>query len=65
MLDDEARAEREARRETEHAERARFAAAVGATEGLCTVAEAAMVGALEAVGYRRHKRGEWRRRRGG
>jgi hypothetical protein len=62
--DDDARAEREGHRAAARAERARFAAAIDATAELCAAAEAALVDALEAAGYRRHKRGEWRRRRG-
>ena len=58
----------ERRRQEEEAalwneERERLEALVAPVEGLCEAAEILYRAALLAAGYRRHQRGEWRRKR--
>ena len=57
------RTERTAQAEALHAEQARLAALDAPLETLCELTEALVHAALLESGYRRHKRGEWRRRR--
>jgi hypothetical protein len=62
--DAERRAERRAETERWEAERARVEAADEAVVGWCNLAQALLGSALDAAGYHRHDRGQWRRRRG-
>ena len=63
-LDAAERARRRAGAERPGAERARLAPLEAATDALDGLAEALARAAPAAHGYRRHKRGAWRRRRG-
>jgi predicted nucleic acid-binding protein len=64
QLDTIDRDEREAERQAERAERERFDAEDRAVAVWCKDVEAVARVALGAAGYHRHKRGEWRQRRG-
>ncbi len=59
----ERREERAARRERERAERERWAALEAPADELAELTDALAGVALVLAGYRRHDRGEWRRRR--
>ena len=61
LLDREARA---AERETDRARRAEMEALDRPIEALDELADLLTEAALVAAGYHRHKRGEWRKRRG-
>jgi hypothetical protein len=58
------REEREATRAARRAERAELEALEGALERMCQQAELLARAALVAAGFRQHKRGEWRKKRG-
>ena len=62
--DEDQREQRAARRERERAERERWAALEGPTDELAELTDILVTVALADAGYRRHARGEWRRRRG-
>jgi hypothetical protein len=64
QLDTIDRDEREAERQAERAERERYDAEDRAVAAWCEDVEAVARAALGAAGYHRHKRGEWRKRRG-
>jgi hypothetical protein len=61
--DSQERAEREAHRQQARDERRRLEAAEAAAQELAEQAELVLRAALLVAGYRRHDRGEWRRRR--
>jgi hypothetical protein len=63
-MDERERQEREEARQTERAERAYEQALAEQLDRLCELADLAARAALLAAGFRRHNRGEWRRRRG-
>ena len=65
QLDALDRAQREAVREAQRAIDAELAEIDGPLNELDTLAEGLARAALLAAGYRRHKRGEWRKTRGG
>ena len=58
------REERQAKAAAERLERENWWAKDAEVKTLCALAEALAARSLEAAGYHRHKRGEWRRRRG-
>ena len=58
------REEREAERAARRAERAELEALEGALDRMCQQAELLARAALVAAGFRQHKRGEWRKKRG-
>jgi len=62
-LDAEERQVRARRAAALEAERRRLAALDGPTARLCDVADALAAGALLLADYRRHDRGDWRKRR--
>ena len=55
---------RQAKAAAERLERENWGAMDAEVKTLCALAEALAARSLEAAGYHRHKRGEWRRRRG-
>jgi hypothetical protein len=59
------RADREAEREAQRALKAELDALDAGVKELDELADLLARAALLAAGYRRHKRGEWRRKRGG
>ncbi len=61
--DDERREQRAFERERDRAERERWAGLEGQTDELGRLVEALAGTALALAGYRRHDRGEWRKRR--
>ena len=62
--DAQARAERRAQAEAWHAERADLDRTEQELQELCDISDALARAALMLAGYHRHKRGEWRRKRG-
>jgi hypothetical protein len=62
-LDELERERREAERAARRAERAELDALDGPVNELCNLADLVARAALEAAGFRQHKRGEWRKRR--
>ncbi len=58
------REEREAKAAAERSEREEWRAMDAQLLALCGLADTLATWSLEAAGYHRHKRGEWRRRRG-
>ena len=60
----EEREERAAKRERERAERERWTTLEAPADELALLTDALATVALAVAGYRRHARGEWRRRRG-
>ena len=62
-FEEERREERAARREYERGERERWAALEAPADELAMLTDALAGVALALVGYRKHARGEWRRRR--
>ena len=64
QVDAISRAEREADSEARRAERAEMDALDASVRGLDEVADLLARAALLAAGYRQHKRGEWRQKRG-
>ena len=61
--DEDRRDERAARRERERVERERWAALEAQSDDMTELTDALAGVALALAGYRRHARGEWRRRR--
>ena len=61
--DEEQREQRAVERERERAERERWVALEGAADELALLTDALAGVALVLAGYRKHARGEWRRRR--
>lgn len=64
LLDAREREEREQARDERRAEQEQWDAAERPLVELCELTDALARAALLAAGYRRHDRGEWRRRRG-
>jgi hypothetical protein len=64
-MDEEDRQLREAERQALRRRRAELDALDGPVSELCELAELVARAALAAAGFRQHKRGEWRRQRGG
>lgn len=63
-MDALARAERERRRAGAQEEQQQYREAMALLDALCQRADTLAHAALVLAGYRQHKRGEWRRRRG-
>jgi hypothetical protein len=63
--DAEHRAAREARAEALRAEEERYATATGPLDELTRLTDLLLKATLTSLGYHRHARGEWRRRRHG
>ncbi len=64
QLDEGRRIERQQRAEADRNERERVQAVETELDAFCALASALATLALEAAGYHRHNRGEWRRKRG-
>lgn len=64
QMDADRKARREAERAARKAEKSQLDALEEDVESFCKLADQVAHAALLAAGYHRHKRGEWRRRRG-
>jgi len=64
LMDEEERLRREGEARARREEKERTAALEAPIEELCEAAEVLARAALLVAGYRRHNRGEWRKRRG-
>jgi len=65
MIDADRRADREARQAAMKAEKAAIADLERQVVEVCARTDLIVRAALKAAGYRQHKRGEWRKKRGG